>query len=70
VRRAVRRAVRVHVDRPGAVEAFLYAVKEPERREIAPSAEYLAGIMRGARQRRLPEEYVRSAGARCRSGWR
>jgi gamma-glutamylcyclotransferase (GGCT)/AIG2-like uncharacterized protein YtfP len=43
-----------------ALTAIAYAVAAKEPVEIAPSADYLNGIVRAAAERSLPEDYVRS----------
>jgi gamma-glutamylcyclotransferase len=40
-------------------DAFVYTVIDKEPTEVPPSDEYLSGVVRAARRRELPEEYVR-----------
>ncbi len=53
-----RRAVRVAVEGRGDADAFLYAVLRPEPREVAPSADYVASVVDGARRIGAPSGYV------------
>jgi gamma-glutamylcyclotransferase (GGCT)/AIG2-like uncharacterized protein YtfP len=55
----VRAPVRVRRPDGAEVDAFLYTVLHKEPSEVAPSAAYLARLVRGARRRGLPEAYVR-----------
>jgi gamma-glutamylcyclotransferase (GGCT)/AIG2-like uncharacterized protein YtfP len=62
-----RTPVRVRLDgvRDGAErKAFAYAVILPEETEVAPSAEYLDGLLQAARERGLPEDYVATLACR------
>jgi gamma-glutamylcyclotransferase (GGCT)/AIG2-like uncharacterized protein YtfP len=54
-----RREVRVRADAAGPLlEAQTYAVIAPEEVEVAPSLEYLQGVLDAAELRGLPEDYV------------
>jgi gamma-glutamylcyclotransferase (GGCT)/AIG2-like uncharacterized protein YtfP len=53
------RRVRVEVEHAGRrVAAEAYEVVEPEPAEVSPNPEYAALLVRGARERGLPEDYV------------
>jgi gamma-glutamylcyclotransferase (GGCT)/AIG2-like uncharacterized protein YtfP len=49
---------RVRTEGGEHVDAFLYTVLEKEPQEVPPSEAYLAGLLRGARDRGLPPDYV------------
>jgi len=56
-----RRAVEVRLpDTESAVAAVAYRVRRPERLHVAPSAEYIRGLIRAAVERGLPDAYVRT----------
>ncbi len=60
-----RRDVRVRSDAAGPLlDAQTYAVITPEEVEVAPSLEYLRGVLDAAELRALPKDYVAALAAR------
>ncbi len=55
-----RSAVVVHTAKGEELTAFAYTVISREAVEVAPSLEYLRGIVEGAEARSLPESYLAS----------
>ena len=62
-----RRAVRV-LAAGRELDAFAYAVIAPEAGHVQPSREYLQALLRGARERGLPDAYAAALGAVAAAG--